>query len=409
MSNAMLDILDAPVPFLVGLHSRYLSQVPPEKRPRGVVFVDLDKDCVHLGWEDMPNSRPMKRKTPDLPDKRSMKLKTELDACAGWAYLAPATGMKGMITYGNGELLCNTDREPYAQMYVHNEAKGTSTRDLVLSNAEKAYLDNQALDPIVGFFSEEGQLTARVSDRGGSANSPITSPVSSKSKKAIAQMQGLFRRGEAETPTSLDIANNTASISERFYDLPEVSESGVPFAVSFQYGRLSYFCCILHRELQPGDFSAGEVRNAFLRFFTTLFNRYDMYVVEGGAGAPFRSKAFLTDMNLSQSNLDYVSGILETQMFQRFLEDRISNSKTAEILFFDEQILAKQNRSKMVTLAKGYKEKTPFLDDDTWKVRDCSGSRILVTQRPKRLLSMSHTSGEGSFHARCPKQLGSAR
>lgn len=46
MPSSMYTILEAPVPFLVGLHRSYLDSTPPHKRPPGVVFVDLDCDQV---------------------------------------------------------------------------------------------------------------------------------------------------------------------------------------------------------------------------------------------------------------------------------------------------------------------------------------------------------------------------
>ena len=45
----MIEILDAPVPFLIGIHSQYLSVTPKDRRPQSVVFVDLQKDTVDLG------------------------------------------------------------------------------------------------------------------------------------------------------------------------------------------------------------------------------------------------------------------------------------------------------------------------------------------------------------------------
>ncbi|CAN0363203.1 unnamed protein product, partial [Discosporangium mesarthrocarpum] len=42
----------APVPFLVGIHQRYLRDTPPSKRPEGVVFIDLDEDVVELGMDE---------------------------------------------------------------------------------------------------------------------------------------------------------------------------------------------------------------------------------------------------------------------------------------------------------------------------------------------------------------------
>lgn len=45
-------VLQAPVPFLVGVHSRYLQETSSDRRPEGVVFVDLDNDKIYLGLDE---------------------------------------------------------------------------------------------------------------------------------------------------------------------------------------------------------------------------------------------------------------------------------------------------------------------------------------------------------------------
>lgn len=45
-------VRQAPVPFLVGVHSRYLLETSSERRPEGVVFVDLDNDSIYLGLDE---------------------------------------------------------------------------------------------------------------------------------------------------------------------------------------------------------------------------------------------------------------------------------------------------------------------------------------------------------------------
>jgi len=76
------------------------------------------------------------------------------------------------------------------------------------------------------------------------------------------------------------------------------------------------------------------------------------------------------DLSLSSGSREFVSAVLQTQMFQRFLEDRKEREKNPEILFFDEHIIAKNNRSKLKTILKEGREKTPFLDDQKWKVSE---------------------------------------
>jgi DENN domain-containing protein 5 len=46
----------APVPFLVGITSNYLREVPAEHRPLGIVFVDLDNDLIYLGLDEVSDN-----------------------------------------------------------------------------------------------------------------------------------------------------------------------------------------------------------------------------------------------------------------------------------------------------------------------------------------------------------------
>jgi DENN domain-containing protein 5 len=163
---SMVDLLDAPVPFLVGLNATYLAEVGPEKRPHGVVFVDLDRDVVHLGFVEGSQGRshrPKRRTTPDLPDRDSIKLKQRLDECADTMYIVPASGIKGMITSGNGQMLQNSSREPYAHMVISAELKGSSKRMETLLNADKAY--SEEMSSVDGFSSEHGQQLSEHSER----------------------------------------------------------------------------------------------------------------------------------------------------------------------------------------------------------------------------------------------------
>ena len=84
-----------------------------------------------------------------------------------------------------------------------------------------------------------------------------------------------------------------------------------------------------------------------------------------------RLKLFLDlrDLGEDKETTSYLEQVLRTQMFQRFLEERMENPGQTEIRFFDEAIVAKLNRSKVKKMAKGGKVPTPFLDDDSGKVR----------------------------------------
>jgi DENN domain-containing protein 5 len=67
-------------------------------------------------------------------------------------------------------------------------------------------------------------------------------------------------------------------------------------------------------------------------------------------------------LNLSEHSTEYVREILKTQLFQNFVEERCDCPHDPEVLFFDDTINAKFNRSKKATLTLRKKE-TAFLDD----------------------------------------------
>jgi len=193
MPYGMLDILDAPVPYLVGLHSRYLRDIPDKKRPHGVVLVDLDRDEVHLGVDDNNSTA---RSLPCLPERHVAKLKAKLLEFASCVYIMPDTQVVGSIKTGSGRegkaafWLCESqwllhtsltisrllapparpcytvvspaERELYAQVSSSEfPSDSTSRRRDVFPSTDKAYRDNELLVPISGFLSEHGQLYQR--------------------------------------------------------------------------------------------------------------------------------------------------------------------------------------------------------------------------------------------------------
>jgi hypothetical protein len=164
MPYSALDILDAPVPFLVGLHSRFLAEVKVDYRPKGVVYVDLDKDIVHLGFNESEDGGRTftPRLPPSLPEKDAAKLRSKLQELVDAAYIVPKNGIKGLITHGEGQYLRNSMSEPYAQMEQLDPATTSSqARIRALEGSGSAYPDSQLEKPMQGFFSEEGQLSTK--------------------------------------------------------------------------------------------------------------------------------------------------------------------------------------------------------------------------------------------------------
>jgi DENN domain-containing protein 5 len=115
--------------------------------------------------------------------------------------------------------------------------------------------------------------------------------------------------------------------------------------------------------MQPEGFSAQEVREAFLRFFVALLQNFRMYLTE----TDFQAAEFLLSLSLSQNSAEFCEGMMKTQLFNRFLEER-RDCTDPEVRFFDESINAKINRSRKTALmnfGRSDVKDTTFLDDTT--------------------------------------------
>ena len=112
-----------------------------------------------------------------------------------------------------------------------------------------------------------------------------------------------------------------------------------------------------------------EIRGAFLRFFVALFRNYEKFL-PASLGEEFRRDEFVHDLGLDGNARVYISEVVSTQMFERFVEERVSDPDQAEVLFFDESIVAKNNRSKLKTVKGKGRKTTPFLSDQSGAVTE---------------------------------------
>ncbi len=343
-SRSMNDIVEAPVPFLIGLHASYLSSTKPKQRPHGVIFVDLDRDVVHLGF-NAETKAP--RGVPSLPEREAAKLKSKLEEAGGGVYIVPDSGWKGYITTGNCVVLKNENRDAYAHMSLVDLAACKIRRKGVLGRLDKAFPDNEELTEMGEFLSEHGQLKER-------DDAQRTDSIGGKGPTLR-----FFRRLRGSNLSSIDAPKVDG---KSLLDPEEVS--------FFQFPEKFSSCSFLLMapllpQPQPEGFSSDEIRKSVLRFLVTIFQNYANFLKPG---AKFDTEGFLTDLSLSPGSVQFVRSVLETQMFQHFLEDRRANPDDVHFRFFDESIVAKHNRSKRNTLATGGKKETPFLDDTSAKV-----------------------------------------
>ncbi|CAM9247735.1 unnamed protein product, partial [Ectocarpus sp. 8 AP-2014] len=368
----MKDVLEAPVPFLVGIHSRYLQETSSERRPEGVVFVDLDNDSIYLGLdEDM--GAPRRR--PHLPEREASKLRQKLNEFAPaarrarssppTAFLSSAnassssspavagvasggggvestrgggngTGGGGVSTIPAGErggvAGAGAGAAPAAGGVPEGGSGGGGGMEFSLGKVDLAFPNNEHLLPISSFSTEQGLTVPSSSSQSKAAGlmARVTSQRKpSKKKEKKERNAGVaVRFGSQESTSMLDPANHTNA---------------------------------------PDGFSASEIRAAFLRFFVSIFRGYLAHVVMPTSSSPYPEKLFAKEAflkscgHLPESSHAFMNAFLDSQMFERFLEERTANPTQPEVRFFDESIAAKLNRSKTNPIKKD----TPFLNDQS--------------------------------------------
>lgn len=100
-----------------------------------------------------------------------------------------------------------------------------------------------------------------------------------------------------------------------------------------------------------------------------MFQNYRDYIDQDGG---FRNNEFLTycALNVSCNAIPFIQATISTQMFSSFIDERINCPNDTEVLYFDESIMAKQNRSTKkaisnITSGRIVKKQTSFLNDTT--------------------------------------------
>ena len=331
MPYAMLDILDCPVPFLVGLNSRYLTEIDPKRRPRDLVYVDLDRDVVQLGYDEETGYR---RKIPNLPFKDASKLRTALETNGGSAYMLPISGIKGCVMSGISKmiLVTNDERPMYARMENVQIDEDSLGRKDVFEQTDKAYDETKDMAEIhtLGHLKSDDETNSVLSNLSGDTSMQPKIRIKMKMKM---KPKPVFVSKKKQRKNIL-LHSNVARGQGHLLDMVETS-----------------------------GFNSAEIRKAFLRFFVSIFMDYEDFLLVDQDGGMFDDEGFLKSLGFDPYELEFISRVINTQMFQRFLEERQENPMDPEIRFFDESIIAKLNRSAKAKVSKKFT--TPFLDDKT--------------------------------------------
>ena len=383
LPRSMLDILDAPVPIVMGVDKAFIQHIPVNNRPKSLIFVDLDTNEVHIG----PSL---------LNDVTGSELST---LCAE----AQEGALDGFIDMEARQEILSFLMEPIPQRQVVKltaalEKYGGCIYDHNVANqlllvAGKPYPNDEHLTPLVSFAVEEGTVVS-------SGN----------------------RQREKDLKSSTYAATKTlGSTAQRAKDRLVGGDSSLSnLSMSSSYRSILDPCNNTHNVLctkwdDCDNFDAEEIREAFLRFFVSLFLENDDYYINvgkrrdssrgdmrasvlGGAKRPNSSKMsspggetptvrrrsrainvmkyFTTTSpagNLpvaasgeaqgldEQGKEFFYSKLSATQMFSQFRDERENLPDLPEIRFFKEKVFEKQNRSKI----RWNKDSTPFLADSS--------------------------------------------
>ncbi|ETM37585.1 hypothetical protein L914_15878 [Phytophthora nicotianae] len=320
LPTSLLDVIDAPVPFLVGTHSDCLKQIAG--RSTNVVFVDLDHNRVIPAVDDSGKNILV----PKLPDREGSKLRAKLAEVASIF-------------------------DPYAA--------GISRVDLAFPNEEH-------LEPIGNFASDHGQtIPLSTSYSESSMSDSLNSHYSIGKIKRGRRSSAAFSLPTSSLPpaSSTAFSRTGSGLNRHTFSASASMASATGNDAS---GGLTD-----SRYNETDNFSTEGIRKAFLRFFVTLFKKYANYLQpavqgESGTSALFDSKRFLQD-NFDAASRPFVAQLIATQMFDRFIEDRIFNPQLSEVLFFDQSINQKLNRS--LTIGKK-KYDCSFLEDRSDEIQE---------------------------------------
>jgi len=345
LPKQMLEILEAPVPLVVGVLRSFFVRDRPSSI-NTVLFVDLDRDIVSLG--NVPLSDVVRQAPPPGVDETLATI---------WRYMQhpmPKQAQKlrtKLIEFGS----C---------IYKHPRSIA------LLNTADFPFPNNEHLTPLASFALNQGEVMARSGSSGASSMSS-SGLASSGLKKLIGS--------STRHPVACTIANSSGNLPESILD-PKNNCSNGSSSTSWGGG---------------DEFDAREIRAAFLRFFVSLFIDNDALIkgpllVDGTAAAASTSSSRTTtrqtmmqaassmlhrssatssspQSTLTQAEREsYISTLIDTQIMANFLDERTHHGTQPEIRFFEESILEKKNRSSLALTKRG----TPFLSDTSEEIKE---------------------------------------
>jgi hypothetical protein len=369
-NNRRFDILDAPIPYLIGFASNPKEDKLPH--PPDVIWCDLDNDILHLGYNE---DGTVVQKLPVIPERSIMRLKIHLEELADPLYLPSANGIKGEMTTGDRSgILENSSREVYAQRtrlfdkpsthsfsrsYILSQSskvpprgKPIQTQDFVISKEEPTQWsdlicclsDIVSSDHLNGNAARTVELPEFIPDevtvtknQGNDAQNPFMASLARSSRHVQAhadRLLAVFGNQEFATPSSH--ASKACSDQQFGKDALKRQDEIAQHFFETTIGSRDLF---------------EKVHCCFMEFFVSAMSRYEFYV--DPECNRLDVDKFLRSSGLPKQQQVFVWNMLTSQMFNSFLYD----SRRRRL--FDAHIRLSQQRANRVQDLK--KTSSPIL------------------------------------------------
>lgn len=347
-----MDILEAPVPYLLGLPANPIKG--KLSHPVGVIWCDLDNDILHLGYNE---DGTFVEKLPALPEKAAVNLKVQLEELADPLYLPSLDGIKGQMTTGDrSTLLDNALREPYAQRtrlfqepssqvfsrsYILSQSskipprgKPLQTQDfVVLERAPNRYSDYCCcLADIFPIVQAEDNPTDLNYDDMGQTSQETERTGDTASNHVFASLARSTRHVQVHTDRLL------AVWGQQEFATPSSHASKACIDRQFGKDTLKRQDQIAKQffETANADFVLfDKVRTCFLQFFASILCRYEFYVNK--TTNRLDVDEFLKSLRLPKLQMRLVKDMMTSQMFDSLLHDPKRRRMFAEELELQRQ------------------------------------------------------------------------
>eukprot|EP00615_Pteridomonas_danica_P015605 CAMPEP_0114376802 /NCGR_PEP_ID=MMETSP0102-20121206/602_1 /TAXON_ID=38822 ORGANISM="Pteridomonas danica, Strain PT" /NCGR_SAMPLE_ID=MMETSP0102 /ASSEMBLY_ACC=CAM_ASM_000212 /LENGTH=828 /DNA_ID=CAMNT_0001531225 /DNA_START=181 /DNA_END=2665 /DNA_ORIENTATION=- len=403
MPTPMLEILDAPVPFFVGVYHQSLVNTFGDNfeatigfddvgedemsylgvnRPREVVYVDLDSNCIDLGIDEALNTP---RKVYHMQQKG---LSVRSDGYIR-AFEKLRAALNKIIDPTKQAQSPSSDRDRSGTMSV---SRPSSLRGLSPTRATRASTSTRGTSAP---RASQSQSTTRLPSYSTNnkpnsfSNLTTTSGGDEDNFSSMIMLSSTLTTPNTPGPlgTLIEAADLAYPNNEHLTPITSFSceESPVmagtplkPFRISDDYyttdnhkkksskKHIGQNAVIVNDQLENNSIhnvydGSLEIREAFLRLLVFLFQNYEKYLsVDEETEEPnIDRETYLKEADqfkgLSTSSHWAMTQIMSSQMFQRFLQE---STTLPEVRFFAEKIIEKQNRGTF-----GKSIATPFLDD----------------------------------------------